>query len=352
MCIPPQITCRPDWRSAKTCSGVRSLSELSIGDYSSAMSICQVNDELFVSLIFLLSYHLLCVFAGVHLLLSHTCLTLHVAAPAYLAVAGQAGEAHGCVVTTSAAHTLTTGVFGTRPAACTRGVARGPAEAGGVFQVDQVSSTKALAMATGPSELRLPGGCVGDTQHSHRGVIPVLQQPSSVMERRQLLPASPYGTRAGDTVTLAGCFQPTLHCLRCEKKKQGRGRKCRDVSSFSLIHYLASYLGGLSGQSETVSCRVGRGLGVVVWERAPLAHLSQNFWHNGLRGTVQNVVFHLPHISHLDSSCNFFSQCVETSSVCFSPVSFLKPEALVTNGADSGISPPCSLYMPAHGKHW
>lgn len=37
--IPPQITCRPDWRSAKTRSGVRSLSELSIGAYSSAMSI-------------------------------------------------------------------------------------------------------------------------------------------------------------------------------------------------------------------------------------------------------------------------------------------------------------------------
>lgn len=33
------------------------------------------------------------------------------------------------------------------------------------------------------------------------------------------------------------------------------------VSSFSLIHYLAHYLGGLSGQIETVSCRVGRGLG-------------------------------------------------------------------------------------------
>lgn len=79
------------------------------------MSVCQVNNELFVSHIFFfcILHHLLCVFAGVDLLLSHTCLTLHVAAPAYLAVAGQAGEAHGCVVTTSAAQTLTTGVFGT-----------------------------------------------------------------------------------------------------------------------------------------------------------------------------------------------------------------------------------------------
>lgn len=169
--------------------------------------------SLYVLPIFLLSHCLLCVFAGVHLLLPHTCLTLHVAAPAYLAVAGQAGEAHGRVVTTSAAQTLTTGVFGTRAAACTRGVAGGSAEAGGLFQVDQVSSTEALAVTTGACELRLPCGRVGDAQHSHCGVVSIFQQPSSVVERRQLLPASPYGTRAGDTVTFAGCFQPTLHCL-------------------------------------------------------------------------------------------------------------------------------------------
>lgn len=156
----------------------------------------------------------LCVFAGIHLLLPHTCLTLHMAAPAYLAVAGQAGEAHGCVITTSAAQTLTTGVFGARPSTCTRGVAGGSAEAGGVFQVDQVGSAKALSLAAGARELCLPGGCVGDTQHSHRSVIAILQQPSGVVERRQLLPASPYGTRARDTVTLAGCFQPALHRLR------------------------------------------------------------------------------------------------------------------------------------------
>lgn len=46
--------------------------------------------------------------------------------------------------------------------------------------------------------------------------------------------------------------------MRRGKKKK---KKARDVSSFSLIHCLASYLGGLSGQSETVSCRVGRRLG-------------------------------------------------------------------------------------------
>ena len=73
------------------------------------------------------------------------------AAPAYLAVAGQAGEAHGRVVAPSTAHTLTAGVFGTRPPARARGVARWPAEARGVFQVDKVSSAKALAVAAGPA---------------------------------------------------------------------------------------------------------------------------------------------------------------------------------------------------------
>lgn len=155
----------------------------------------------------------LCIFAGIHLLLSHTCLTLHVAAPAHLAVARQAGEVHGCVITTSAAQTLTACVFGARTATCTRGVARGPAEAGGVFQVDQVGSPEALTLATGACEFGLPGGCVGDAQHSHGSVVSILQQASSVVKRRQLLPASPYSTRAGDTMALAGCFQSALHCL-------------------------------------------------------------------------------------------------------------------------------------------
>lgn len=153
----------------------------------------------------------LCVFAGIHLLLSHTCLTLHVAAPANLAVAGQAGEAHGRVITTSAAQTLTAGVFGAGASACTRRVAGGSAEAGGVFQVDQVSSAKALSVAAWARQLCLTGGCVGDTQHSHGGVVAILKQASSVVEGRELLPASPYSTRAGDAVTLASCFQPALH---------------------------------------------------------------------------------------------------------------------------------------------
>lgn len=172
---------------------------------------------------FLLSCHLLCVFAGVHLLLSHTRLTLDVTAPAYLAVTGQAGEVHGCVIATSAAQTLTTGVLGTRAPAGARGVARGSAEAGGLFQVDQVSSAEALAVAPGARQLGLPGGCVGDTQYSHCSVVSILQQMSGVVERRQLLPASPYSARAGDTVTLAGCFQPALHCLRWEKKEKKGG---------------------------------------------------------------------------------------------------------------------------------
>lgn len=173
-------------------------------------------------------------------------------APAYLAVAGHAREAHGRVVAPSAAQTLAAGVLDTRPAACARRVAGRPAEAGGVLQVDQVSSAEALAVAAGPRELRLARGRVGDAQHAHRRVVSVLQQPAGVVEGRQLLPAGPYGARARDTVTLAGRLQPALHSLRW-----GGGR---EVSvSFCLIHYLASYLGGLSGQSETVSCREGRG---------------------------------------------------------------------------------------------
>ncbi len=195
-------------------------------------------------------HHLLCVFAGVHLLLSHACLTLHMAAPAYLAVAGQAGEAHGCVITASAAQTLTAGVFDARPAACAGGVPGGSAEAGGLLQVDQVSSAEALAVAAGACELCLPSGCVGDTQHSHRSVVAILQQPSSVVERRQLLPASPYGTRAGHTVTLAGCFQPALHCLRWEKEKEAREERNEKRCQFFQFDSLPGLLSGRSIWTE------------------------------------------------------------------------------------------------------
>lgn len=162
------------------------------------------------------------VLAGVHLLLSHARLTLHVAAPAHLAVAGQAGEPHGRVVASSAAQALAAGVFGAGAAARARGVARGPAEAGGLFQVDQVSSAEALAVPPRARQLLLPGGRVGDAQHPHGRVVSVLEQPPCVVERRQLLPASPYGAGAGDAVTLAGCFQAALHRLRWEGSRGGR----------------------------------------------------------------------------------------------------------------------------------
>lgn len=169
---------------------------------------------------FLLLGPLLRLFAGIHLLLSHTCLTLHVAAPAHLAVAGQAGEVHGCVIAPSAAQALTAGVFGAGAAACTRGVARGPAEAGGLFQVNQVSSSEVLAVATGARQLRLPGGCVGDAQHAHGVVVAILQQTPGVVERSQLLPTSPYSAGARDAVTLAGCFQAALHRLKLKGEEE------------------------------------------------------------------------------------------------------------------------------------
>lgn len=51
--------------------------------------------------------------AGVHLLLPEAGLALHVAAPADLAVAGQRGEAQGCVVAPPTAQVATACVLGT-----------------------------------------------------------------------------------------------------------------------------------------------------------------------------------------------------------------------------------------------
>lgn len=129
-------------------------------------------------------------------------------------MAGQAGEVHGGVVAPSAAQALAAGVFGARAAARTRGVARGPAEAGGLFQVNQVGGAQVLAVATGTRQLRLAGGGVGDAQHSHGVVVAILQQAPGVVERSQLLPTSPYSAGAGDAVALAGCFQAALHRLK------------------------------------------------------------------------------------------------------------------------------------------
>lgn len=203
-----------------------------------------------VSTYYIISVLCLGVFTGVHLLFSDTCLTLHMAAPAYLAVAGQASEAHGSVITTPAAQTLTTGVFGTWATACTRRVSRGPAEAGGVLQVDQVSSTQALAVASGPSQFCLPSGCVSDTQHSDCGVITELKQPPGIVKWRQLFPASPYSTRTRDAVTLAGCFQTALHCLWWEKRKHERENgRCQ----FSQFDSLPGLLSGRSICTELAS---------------------------------------------------------------------------------------------------
>lgn len=86
---------------------------------------------------------------------------------------------------------------------------------------------------------------------------------------------------------------------RKKKEKTGekkRGEGGRDVSPFSLIHYLASYLGGLSGQSETVSCRLDKG---VRWsaDNEPLAHCSQKFSHNRLAGSWTRRISFSPHFS-------------------------------------------------------
>lgn len=69
-------------------------------------------------------------------------------------------------------------------------------------------------MAAGTRQLRLPGGLVGDTEHSHGVVVAILQQAPGVVERSQLLPTSSHSAGARDAVTLAGCFQAALHCLK------------------------------------------------------------------------------------------------------------------------------------------
>lgn len=186
---------------------------------------------------FVTSHHLSWGFAGIHLLLSHTCLTLHVAAPAHLAVAGQAGEVHGGVVAPPAAQALAAGVLGTRAAACAWGVARGPAEAGRLFQVNQVSGAEVLAVATGTRQLCLSGGRVGDAQHSHGIVVAILQQTPGVVEGSQLLPASAYSAGARDAVALAGSLQAALHCL----KLKGGGEESQLLEFDSCL--------GLSGRS-------------------------------------------------------------------------------------------------------
>lgn len=159
------------------------------------------------------------------------------AAPAHLAVAGQAGEVHGRVVAPPAAQALAAGVFGAGAAAGAGGVARGPAEAGGLFQVNQVSSAEVLAVAAGTRQLRLSRGGVGDAQHAHGVVVAILQQTPGVVERSQLLPASAHGAGAGDAVALAGCFQAALHCLKLKGKEKG----CQFVQFDSWL--------GLSGRS-------------------------------------------------------------------------------------------------------
>lgn len=210
------------WSSAKAHSRpLRSCSETSAG----------VRALFFrVALLVWFPPRLSCVFAGIHLLLPHTRLTLHVAAPAHLAVAGQAGEVHGRVVAPSAAQALAAGVLGAGAAPRARGVARGPAEAGGLFQVDQVGGAEVLAVATGARQLRLSGGGVGDAQHAHGVVVAILQQAARVVERSQLLPTGPHGAGAGDAMTLAGGFQAALHGLEIEKE----GARRRNVKFASV----------------------------------------------------------------------------------------------------------------------
>ena len=69
-------------------------------------------------------------------------------------------------------------------------------------------------MASWTRQLRRPGGSVGDTQNPDGRVVAELEQPSGVVERRQLLPASPHSAGSGDAMTLTCCLQSAFHCLK------------------------------------------------------------------------------------------------------------------------------------------
>lgn len=161
--------------------------------------------------------------ASVDLLFSEAGLTLDVAAPADLAVAGEGGEAEGRVVASSTAKAAAAGVLGARSAGRPGRVSRWPAEAGRLLQKHQLSGPwtgNRVAMSTSARQLRLPRGGVGDAVHSNGRVIAVLQQMACVLKRGQLLPARPHGTRTRDAVTLTSSLKSTLHCLRGKEKTE------------------------------------------------------------------------------------------------------------------------------------
>lgn len=157
----------------------------------------------------------------VHLLFSNTGFALYMAAPSDLAVAGEGGEAEGCVVAPPTAQAAAAGVFGTGPAGRAGRVTRGPAEAGRLLQEHQLCgswSRACVAVSTWPRQLGLARGGVGDAVHADCGVVTVLQQVARVVKRGELLPASPHGARTGDAVTLTSSFESALHCLKERQK--------------------------------------------------------------------------------------------------------------------------------------
>lgn len=110
------------------------------------------------------------VLTGVHKLLPHTLLALHVAAPLHLAVAGEGRQAALGVVAPPAAQAAAAGLAGTHPAPCARRVLAGPAETGGVLHVDQVPGPRRGALGGAAWSGRCPQlqaaqGLIGGTGH-------------------------------------------------------------------------------------------------------------------------------------------------------------------------------------------
>lgn len=166
--------------------------------------------------------------AGEDLLLSQAGLTLHVAAPSYLTVAGEGDQSQGRVIAPATAQTPAATVLRARPSGRPRREPRRPTEAGRLVQEDQIgrlgSGSRVATAATAdasphrPGQLAGPGGGVSDAQDAHGVVVAMLEKLACDVKRRELLPARPHGAGARDAVTLTGRHQSVLYSLRKENK--------------------------------------------------------------------------------------------------------------------------------------
>lgn len=103
--------------------------------------------------------------AGVYLLFAHTGLALDMAAPPYLAVAGQCDEAQRRVVAAPAAKTAAARVLGAGAAGCSGRVPGRAAEARRLFKKHQLGGVRPgsrVTSASRPGQLCITGSRISD----------------------------------------------------------------------------------------------------------------------------------------------------------------------------------------------